>query len=82
MANKNVKDTAFLILALAVIIGSRLMPVSYTHLDVYKRQGVDGDVNVEVIPADGSEFTEGMQVILNPGPMTVDGALVTVLPQM
>ena len=26
MANKNVKDTAFLILALAVIIGSRLMP--------------------------------------------------------
>ena len=44
--------------------------------------GVDGDVNVEVIPADGSEFTEGMQVILNPGPMTVDGALVTVLPQM
>ena len=44
--------------------------------------GVDGDVNVEVIPADGSEFTEGMQVILNPEPMTVDGALVTVLPQM
>ena len=44
--------------------------------------GVDGDVNVEVIPADGSEFTEGMQVILTPGPMTVDGALVTVLPQM
>ena len=44
--------------------------------------GVDGDVNVEVIPADGSEFTEGMQVILKPGPMTVDGALVTVLPQM
>ena len=44
--------------------------------------GVDGDVNVEVIPADGSEFTEGMQDILNPGPMTVDGALVTVLPQM
>lgn len=44
--------------------------------------GVDGDVNVEVIPADGSEFMEGMQVILNPGPMTVDGALVTVLPQM
>ena len=44
--------------------------------------GVDGDVNVEVIPAGGSEFTEGMQGILNPGPMTVDGALVTVLPQM
>ena len=44
--------------------------------------GVDGDVNVEVIPADGSELTEGMQVILNPGPMTVDGALVTVMPQM
>ena len=44
--------------------------------------GVDGDVNVVVIPADGSEFTVGMQVIRNPGPLTVDGALVTVLPQM
>ena len=43
--------------------------------------GVDGDVNVEVIPADGSELTEGMQVIVNPGPATVDGALVTVIPQ-
>lgn len=44
--------------------------------------GVDGDVNVEVSPADGSEFTEGMQVIISPGPMTMDGTLVTIAQQM
>lgn len=44
--------------------------------------GVDGDVVVEVIPADGSELTEGMQVVTNPSLQLLDGMTVTVMPQM
>ncbi|RGY99474.1 efflux RND transporter periplasmic adaptor subunit [Clostridium sp. AM58-1XD] len=51
---------------------ARLIPVTL---------GVDGDVNVEVIPAEGAELTEGMQVITNAGPQITDGMAVTILPQ-
>ena len=40
--------------------------------------GVDGDVVVEVIPADGTVLEEGMQVITNPGPHLADGAAVLI----
>ena len=40
--------------------------------------GVDGDVVVEVIPADGTVLEEGMQVITNPGPHLMDGAAVLI----
>ncbi len=40
--------------------------------------GVDGDVEVEVIPREGDILTEGMQVITNPEPQTADGATVTI----
>lgn len=40
--------------------------------------GVDGDVVVEVIPADGTVLEEGMQVITNPGPQLIDGAAVLI----
>lgn len=43
--------------------------------------GVDGDVIVEVIPSDGSELTEGMQVVTNPSLQLLDGMTVTVMPQ-
>lgn len=40
--------------------------------------GVDGDVEVEVIPREGDVLTEGMQVITNPEPQTEDGTAVTI----
>ena len=40
--------------------------------------GVDGDVEVEVIPREGDALTEGMQVITNPEPQTEDGTAVTI----
>ena len=40
--------------------------------------GVDGDVEVEVIPREGDVLTEGMQVITNPEPQTEDGIAVTI----
>lgn len=40
--------------------------------------GVDGDVEVEVIPREGDVLTEGMQVITNPEPQTEDGTTVTI----
>lgn len=43
--------------------------------------GVDGDVIVEVIPTDGTELAEGMQVVTNPSVNLVDGMTVTVMPQ-
>ena len=43
--------------------------------------GVDGDVSVEVIPADGTVLEEGMQVVMSPGPHLMDGTDVIVRPQ-
>ena len=43
--------------------------------------GVDGDVSVEVITADGTVLEEGMQVVMNPGPHLIDGTDVIVRPQ-
>lgn len=43
--------------------------------------GVDGDVSIEIIPADGAVLEEGMQVILNPMPGLMDGTDVIVRPQ-
>lgn len=43
--------------------------------------GVDGDISVEVIPADATVLKEGMQVIQNPTPMMMDGAAVIVRPK-
>ena len=40
--------------------------------------GVDGDVEVEVIPREGDVLPEGMQVITNPEPQTEDGTAVTI----
>lgn len=40
--------------------------------------GVDGDVNVEVIPRDGAGLSEGMLIITNPDPQLADGAPVAV----
>lgn len=40
--------------------------------------GVDGDVVVEVIPADDTVLEVGMQVITNPGPHLIDGAAVMI----
>lgn len=40
--------------------------------------GVDGDVNVEVIPRDGAQLSEGMLIITNPDPQLMDGAPVAV----
>lgn len=43
--------------------------------------GVDGDVMVEVVPADGTELTEGMQIVTNPNPQLLDGMAVMVMSQ-
>ena len=43
--------------------------------------GVDGDVSVEVILADGTVLEEGMQVVMSPGPHLMDGTDVIVRPQ-
>lgn len=50
----------------------RLIPVS---------TGVDGDVEIEVIPKEGYELTEGMMVITNPNTQLTDGMDVTVASQ-
>ena len=39
--------------ALPVLVG--LIPVSYTHLDVYKRQGLDQTFELKAIACDGIE---------------------------
>lgn len=43
--------------------------------------GVDGDVEIEVIPREGYELTEGMMVITNPNTELADGMDVTVTSQ-
>ena len=50
----------------------RLIPV---------KTGIDGDVMVEVIPADSSQLEEGMQVVAGGGAGLTDGQAVTALPQ-
>ena len=50
----------------------RLIPV---------KTGIDGDVMVEVIPADSSQLEEGMQVVAGGGDGLTDGQAVTALPQ-
>lgn len=59
---------------IAVVEGGRIrfIPV---------KMGIDGDVNVEVIPTDGSQLEEGMMVVIGGGEGLADGMAVTIQPQ-
>ncbi|MEY8337391.1 efflux RND transporter periplasmic adaptor subunit [Lachnospiraceae bacterium 62-35] len=50
----------------------RLIPV---------KTGVDGDLNIEIIPEEGQELTEGMLVVVNGSPQYYDGMPVTLPPE-
>ena len=55
---------------LIIIVGIRLIPVSYTHLDVYKRQGPTLDVAVDdpgtdVFGVDSSDPSKGAFAVLD-----------------
>lgn len=41
--------------------------------------GVDGDVNVEILPQEGYELKEGMEVVVNPDPQMADGAKAVIV---
>lgn len=43
--------------------------------------GVDGDVEIQVIPQEGYELTEGMMIITNPNTTLTDGMDVTIMSQ-
>lgn len=44
--------------------------------------GVESDIEAEIIPKEEGALTEGMQIIISPSNMLVDGMTVTVMPAM
>ena len=61
-------------------------PVSYTHLDVYKRQvpvqtGIEGDVELEILPGEGEELDETTQIVAAPSEGLTEGMAVTAMAQ-
>ena len=41
--------------------------------------GVEGDIMIEVIPAEGEELLEGDQIVITASPMYTEGMAVTVM---
>ena len=45
--------------------GTLLIPVSYTHLDVYKRQAFNGDIPAGIVPTRNWAFIAASDVIIH-----------------
>lgn len=78
-------DSTFVVPATSLIDDGDVTYIAVVQDSKVKRipvtLGVDGDVSMEVIPADGTALEEGMQVILSPMPGLMDGTDVIVRPQ-